>query len=285
MANPTTNFGWVMPTATDLVTDLPADFNVFGQGVDTSLQYLLGGTTGQVLSKTSNANMAFTWVTDPGGDITGVTAGTGISGGGTSGTVTVTNSMATAITTAGDLIKGTGSGTFDRLGIGSTGQVLTVAAGAPAWATPAGGGGKVLQVVQGSYSTATTVASTTLTDTGLSLSITPTSATSKSLVIVNQQYYFDKNSYEQGHSIRILRGATDIFNMGGGASAGYLFANNAPNIGSVGIAALTYLDSPATTSSTTYKLQGRVSSTAAAGQVIYQYSSGPSVITLLEIGA
>jgi hypothetical protein len=62
MANPTTNFGWVMPTNTDLVTDLPADFNVFGQGVDTSLQYLLGGTTGQVLSKTSNTNMAFTWI-------------------------------------------------------------------------------------------------------------------------------------------------------------------------------------------------------------------------------
>jgi hypothetical protein len=62
MANPTTYFGWVMPTATDLVTDLPSDFNVFGQGVDTSMQGLLGGTTGQVLSKTSNTNMAFTWI-------------------------------------------------------------------------------------------------------------------------------------------------------------------------------------------------------------------------------
>jgi hypothetical protein len=62
MANPTTNFGWVMPTSTDLVTDLPADFNVFGQGVDTSMAGLLGGTTGQVLSKTSNTNMAFTWI-------------------------------------------------------------------------------------------------------------------------------------------------------------------------------------------------------------------------------
>ena len=65
MANPTTNFGWVMPTATDLVTDLPADFNVFGQGVDTSMQDLLGGTTGQVLSKTSNTNMDFTWIAAP----------------------------------------------------------------------------------------------------------------------------------------------------------------------------------------------------------------------------
>ena len=41
-----------MPTATDLVTDLPADFAVFGQAVATSMQYLLGGTTGQILSKT-----------------------------------------------------------------------------------------------------------------------------------------------------------------------------------------------------------------------------------------
>jgi hypothetical protein len=63
MANPTTYFGWVMPTSASLVTNLPADFNTFGQGVDTSLQDLLGGTTGQVLSKTSATNMDFTWVT------------------------------------------------------------------------------------------------------------------------------------------------------------------------------------------------------------------------------
>jgi hypothetical protein len=78
------------------------------------------------------------------GDIEGVTAGVGISGGGTSGTVTVTNSMATAITTNGDLIYGTGSGTFSRLGIGSSGQVLNVSAGVPAWSTPSSGGGMTL---------------------------------------------------------------------------------------------------------------------------------------------
>jgi hypothetical protein len=62
MTNPTSNFGWQMPTSTDLVTDLPADFEVFGQAVDTSLADLKGGTTGQVLAKASNTNMDFTWI-------------------------------------------------------------------------------------------------------------------------------------------------------------------------------------------------------------------------------
>ena len=133
MSNPTTPFGWQMPTNTDLVTDLPADFEVFGQAVATSMQDLLGGTTGQILAKTSATDMDFTWTTPNPGDITGVTAGVGISGGGTSGDVTVTNSMATAITTNGDIIYGTGSGTFNRLGIGSTNQVLKVTGGLPVW--------------------------------------------------------------------------------------------------------------------------------------------------------
>ena len=129
-----------MPVATDLVTDLPADFEVFGQAVATSMADLLGGTSGQILAKNSNTDMDFVWIANDQGDITAVTAGTGISGGGTSGAVTITNSMATAITTAGDTLYGTGSGTFTRLGIGTTGQVLTVASGVPSWATPATSG-------------------------------------------------------------------------------------------------------------------------------------------------
>jgi hypothetical protein len=62
MANPTTNFNWQMPTSSDLVTDLPADFEVFGQAVDTTLVDLKGGTTGQVLSKASSTDMDFTWI-------------------------------------------------------------------------------------------------------------------------------------------------------------------------------------------------------------------------------
>lgn len=118
MANPTTYFGWVMPTASDLVTDLPADFNVFGQGVDTSMQDLLGGTTGQVLSKTSNTSMDFTWVTP---------------------------TDQTPLTTKGDLFTFT---TVDaRLGIGTNDQVLTAdsaQATGMKWATPVAGGGMTL---------------------------------------------------------------------------------------------------------------------------------------------
>ena len=88
MTNPTSNFGWQMPEPTDLVTNLPADFEVFGQAVDTDFADLLGGTTGQVLSKTSNTDLDFTWASPTAGDITGITTGvsSGLSGGVTSGT-------------------------------------------------------------------------------------------------------------------------------------------------------------------------------------------------------
>ena len=172
MANPTTNFGWVMPTNTDLVTDLPADFAVFGQGVDTSLADLNGGTTGQVLSKTSNTNLDFTWVSANPGDITGVTAGTGISGGGTSGDVTVTNSMATAFTTSGDLIQATGSGTFARLATGTSGQYLTTNGTTNSWATPASGG-------------MTLLSTTTLSGASTTISSISQSYTNLEVVIAN----------------------------------------------------------------------------------------------------
>ena len=84
MANPTTNYGFVLPTPTDLVTDLPADFDVALQGVDTRLKALQPGTTlGDLAYSSATAN------------------------------------------------------TNTRLGVGTTGQVLTVAGGVPTWATPA----------------------------------------------------------------------------------------------------------------------------------------------------
>jgi len=78
------------------------------------------------------------------GDIEGVTAGTGISGGGTSGTVTITNSMATAIDAKGDLVVGTGADTFSKLTVGANDTILTAdstTATGLKWAAAAGGGG------------------------------------------------------------------------------------------------------------------------------------------------
>lgn len=88
MSNPTTPFSWQMPSATDLVTDLPADFEVFGQAVATSMADLLGGTTGQILTKASNTDMDFTWSSEA-GDISAVTVSSPITGGGTSGSVNI----------------------------------------------------------------------------------------------------------------------------------------------------------------------------------------------------
>jgi hypothetical protein len=95
------------------------------------------------------------------GDIEGVTAGTGISGGGTSGTVTITNSMATEIDAKGDLVVGTGADIFARLAVGANGTVLTAASGEATgleWAAPAGGGANYTLLNAGG--TALTAAST-----------------------------------------------------------------------------------------------------------------------------
>jgi hypothetical protein len=89
MATTTPNFSWPVPTSTDLVKDGATAIEALGDSIDASLVDLKGGTTGQVLSKNSNTDMDFIWVTDAAGDITGVTATSPLTGGGTSGTVTV----------------------------------------------------------------------------------------------------------------------------------------------------------------------------------------------------
>jgi hypothetical protein len=204
MTNPTSNFGWQMPTPTDLVTDLPADFEVFGQAVDTSLADLKGGTTGQFLKKNSNTDMDFVW----------------------------------------------------------------------------SGGGKLLQVVNAIYTTTTSTSSSTYADTGLTATITPTSATSKVLVFVTIPVYKDTNN--TAGQFKVFRAATEIATLN---NAG---ANGATTGIDVGAVAINYLDSPATTSATIYKVQFASASNNARVIINDIRISGvvnSSSITLMEIGA
>jgi hypothetical protein len=220
------------------------------------------------------------------GDIEGVTAGVGISGGGTSGTVTVTNSMATAIDAKGDLIVGTGADTFSRLAVGGTnGHILTVDSGEATgvkWAAPAGGGGKVLQVVEGFLTGNVGSTSATFADTGLTVTITPTLATSKVLVIASCSSVM-KTAVNTNVGLKLLRGSTQIFYND------YIAHTNGSVANNVGSVSLVKLDSPATTSATTYKVQ--MANMAATGTTLineYAGAAGNTVtssIIAMEIGA
>ena len=152
-----------------------------------------------------------------------------------------------------------------------------------AWVAIGGGGGKVLQVVSATYSTATTIASTTFTDTGLSATITPSAASSKVLVLVQQASYMDRSAGSQGLGLQLVRAATNIV-----TTDGELFTIGATGATVVilgGYQTLNYLDSPSTTSATTYKMQMKAATTANSGKAIAQVNSNPSSIVLLEIGA
>jgi hypothetical protein len=224
MANPTTNYGFVLPTATDLVTDLPADFDVALQGVDTRLKALQPGTTlGDLAYSSATAN------------------------------------------------------TNTRLAIGTTGQVLTVSGGVPAWG--AASAGKILQVISATTTTSVTNATTTYSDTNLTLSITPSATTSKILVLISQHAEAFRSGYDAGLFIKIMRGATTIWDpLRPTLYSGHGSTGDAEIVSMVNYS---YLDSPSTTSATTYKTQFKATSSATAK---CQNASTMSSIVLMEIG-
>jgi hypothetical protein len=138
--------------------------------------------------------------------------------------------------------------------------------------------GSVLQVVQASTTTAVTNSTNTYTDTGLTATITPTSASSKILVLVSQACYKSNGNINNGVNIKLFRGATDlgrtVYVQGFTGTTLELFAS----------AAFEFLDSPATASAVTYKTQFANNVNAALSSV-QPDSNGRSTITLMEIAA
>jgi hypothetical protein len=251
MATTTTNFGWDIPQSTDLVKDGATAIAALGQDIDTALVDLKGGTTGQVLAKASGTDLDYSWVAiDP----------------------------LVILDAKGDLITATAADTPARLAVGTNGHVLTAdstAATGIKWAAAAGGG-KVLQVVSAVYSTSAQNNTNTYADTGLTLSITPSAASSKILVMVTQQIAKSNQNAANGVNMKLVRGATDL-------QTTLVLLKNGTAIENSGYYAHTYLDSPATTSSVTYKTQ--LANQANTTSVYAQENSNPSTITLMEIGA
>lgn len=255
MATTTPNFGWAVPTSTDLVKDGAVAIETLGDSIDASLVDLKGGTTGQVLKKATNTDMDFVWSADSAG---------------------MTNPM----TTTGDTIYSSSGSTPARLGIGTTGQVLTVSGGIPAWATASSGA--VVQVKSATTSTQVTTTGSTMIDTGLSVSITPTSASNKILVFVTQQMAAESaaSAPEPSTFLELFRNSTSIWN--GGGQYGFYFFKNASGTTDVRIIVnATYLDSPATTSAITYKTQFARGAANVTAKV--QAQSSTSTITVMEV--
>ena len=319
MTNPTTNFGWVMPSPTDLVTDLPADFEVFGQAVDTDFVDLLGGANGYILSKASATDLDFAWIPNDQGDITAVNVTSPITGGGSAGAVTIginaaTTSVVGAVqlsdstSTTSSVLASTPTATKSAYDLASAAipKSTVTTAGDVIYATGSSAvtrlgvgsagdvltvaagvpswaapasGGKVLQVIYGSTTTSTTNATSTYADTTLTATITPTLATSKVLVMVAQ------NGLEKGGANSNNAMGIKIFRGATEISAStplMLYTGAAAE--TIGTSyAQNILDEPATTSATTYKTQFRNANNGSG--IVVQYDNALSTIVLMEIGA
>jgi len=146
----------------------------------------------------------------------------------------------------------------------------------------AGVGGKVLQVVQSSHETEIISTSESFVDTDLSASITPSSTSSKVLVMVNQPMIADRNGQKVGLLLRVLRNSTVVLSHDSGRT--FFFNSDAASLVKLALVyAVSPLDSPNTTSSITYKTQFAVDDSSAVGNVQANVTNQESTITLMEI--
>jgi len=190
----TTNFGWTTPADTDLVKDGAAAIRTALGGVDTSFDDLKGGTTGQLLAKASNTDLDYTWVAPTTGDITGVSVTSPITGGGTSGDVTIGISSSAVVPSQ----------------TGNSGKYLTTDGTTSSWGT----------ISAGAY---TSLATGSLT--GNQVTISSISSSYRALVLVINNLSLS-NSDE--FAIR-LNGQTSGYGFGntrGGSSAGQYETQN-----------------------------------------------------------
>ena len=272
----TTNYGWTTPDDTALVKDGAAAIRTLGSSVDTTTKNLNPETTlGDISYRSSTANVNTRLPLGTAGQVLKVNSGATAPE-----WATDASGMTNPMTTTGDTIYSSSGSTPARLGIGTTGQVLTVAGGVPSWASPAGGG-KVLQVVQGTLTTDVSTTSSSFTDPGLSVSITPSSATSKVMIIagVRAQTGFTGTQTANLSGFRLVRTSTSLQESSYGpdkysATQGTLYST----------INFSYLDSPATTSATTYKIQ-YAAYTANTTVRIEGSATAISSIVAMEIGA
>jgi hypothetical protein len=136
---------------------------------------------------------------------------------------------------------------------------------------------RVLQVIYGSTTTEVINNTSTLADSGLTATITPQATSSKVLVLIAQQFFKNNGNAENRLDVRTFRGATQIATTGG------LFLYTSTVDFMQATYSLCLLDSPATTSATTYKTQFSNPNNTAA--VRAQISSSTSTMILMEISA
>jgi len=147
--------------------------------------------------------------------------------------------------------------------------------------------GKILQVVEGSTTTPVTIATTTLTSIGLSASITPTDATSKVLVVTMTQVVNSRSITNINRGYRLNRAGSPLITYDASAANPFrnFVAGGATSVTDYNRDVYFYLDSPTTTSATTYDVDANISSTSSSHTSTYQNNNNPSKIYLVEVSA